>query len=684
MVTLPEAQVNLWPGDLLPPQPPETSGRDSNGIDFVSLQSLYMNTVISTDSLKLAHDGGRCGVRQLAYYRMENNELFQSRKHYFDFSGSVVRKGCIGPWGSVGIDWTPILLLNSSKVNHALSASLDIGPVIQGNVMSLPVTLRGGLAGRLQDDSLSLASFREAASGNARRDDGLYGAFDVGAADLPIGSLPLYVNVKGYGRSQATSKLFSGVGSALFCRDFPTGDTLSLLYTDSLVNGSGVVLGDEGAQGKSFFLDIPQSIVRSYQMKAGLLGKYRFHVQPAFFYSYALHSLQYPASGGESRSYTRLSDRQNTVRSVNALLSSDSSSFIFYTGGIRIDMEKEEKLFRNGIIADRFVDPGNLDTLSVKLNDYDGYRAVMKQVLSLHTPGGIGVEYTYNISRYLKTYPFSYFKKNELSGNSNTIVWIDTVRSNEDKDWIVQNHHLDITPVKGATGFLDIIGEYSTNLSYNLKKGKSANNSVDYFYLIRENSLYCPSEKLRLESTATADIKRTRYVFLDQYLQLGFLPPSYSREATAQAAAMRRIGETTWLRAEWREHYEDDGYWYEKEPVDSTREDGEPAASAFTPYYGIERMQWRHSLSLMDSMTIRDYFKCTMGTSLEYIYQKKYNDLHGTYERDASQTRYVVVPFLTADALINDFFMLKARIRRNIDTVKDDYWDFTILFTARF
>jgi hypothetical protein len=254
--------------------------------------------------------------------------------------------------------------------------------------------------------------------------------------------------------------------------------------------------------------------------------------------------------------------------------------------------------------------------------------------------------------------------------------------SNEDKDWIIQNHHLVVTPVTGPRGFLDLIGEYSTNLSYNLKKEKSANNSVDYFYLIGENALFCPTEKLRLELSATADVKRTKYVFLDRYLQLGFLPPSYSREATAKAASTLRVGRTNWLRTEWREHYEDDGYWYEKQSPDSAQ--SETAPSAFTPYYGIERMQWRHSLSLLDSLTVRDYFLCTMGASLEYIYQKKYNDLRGAYETDATQTRYVIVPFFTADAAINRYFTLKARIKRNIDTVKDDYWDFTILFTARF
>jgi hypothetical protein len=459
---------------------------------------------------------------------------------------------------------------------------------------------------------------------------------------------------------------------------------VSILYTDSLVDGSGVVLGDEGAQGKSFFLDIPQSIVRSYQVKGGILGKYRLHLQPAFFYSYARHSLQYPSGGEASHPYNRLSDRQNTVSSVNALVSSDSSSFFFYSGGLRIDLEKEEKLFQNTVDIRRFVDMTNSDTFGVKLNDYKGYRAIMKQVASLRAPSGIGIDYSYNISRYLKTYPNYYFKKNEITGNSSSTVWIDTIRSNEDKDWIIQDHHLSITPIKGARAFLSIIGEYSTNLSYNLKKEKSVNNSVDYFYLIGGNSFFYPSDNLRLELSATADVKRTNFVFLEKYLQIGLGLPSYSREMTVELVSTWRMDKRNKLRLEWREHYEDDGNWYDINPADSAGGNTDSIAADFTPYYGIERIQWRHSFELNDSLAINPYFLCVFGSSLEYIYQTRYNNFHGGYKMDASQTRYVVIPYVTLDAMINQYFTLKARIKRTIDTVKDDYWDFTIFFSAKF
>jgi hypothetical protein len=673
MVSFPQAQVNEWPYDLRIQGPIEPSEIDSHSVGLISQQSLYMNTIISTDSLWLSHDNMAYRLRQAAYYRLEKNDLFQSQKQYFDLSGAALKKKWLLPWASMGIDWTPLLLLNSSKVNHALSGSLDIGPVIQSNLLSLPIALRGGFAGKLQSDSFSINNFHNPLSGNSQRDKGVYGSFDIGDANVPLFSLPLFFKVKGYGRSQETSKLFTAIGSALFCRDLSSGDTLSLLYADSLINGSGAVLGDEGAQGKSFFMDIPQSIIRSYQAKGGIQGKYRWHLQPAFFYSFARRSTQYPAGKSQSNTYNQLSDRQNTVRSINAMMRSDSSSSVYYCGGLRIDLEKEEKLFKSAIIMNRMIDPSNSDTLKVKLNDYDGYRAMMKHVLSLRTKNGACAEYSFTISRYLKTYPNFYLDES-----------LKKVESNEDKDWIIQNHHLDLTPISGAKGKITITGEYSTNLSYNLKEEKSASNSMDYFYLIGGNSFYFLSEKLKVEASASADVKRTTYIFPEKYLKMGLLPPSYSREITAQGALTWIQNKKNTLRTEWREHYEDDGYWFDKESINLNIPSYDSVKAAFKPYYGKERTQWRHSLSVKDSIAINRYLLLTTGSSLEYIYQKKFNDLLGGYSTDASQTRYVIVPFITMESPINKNLSLKARIKRNIDTVKDDYWDFTFFLAVKF
>jgi hypothetical protein len=684
-----EAQVNEWPYDLKPPEPAQTPATDTSGTDFISQQSLYMNTIVSLDSLRISSDNRVQSSRQIGYYRLEKNELFNTRKQYFDLSGAVLKKKFIGQHVSMGLDWTPIVLLNSSSVNHALSGSLDIGPVIQADILSIPLTIRGGLAGKVQNDNFSIDELHETISGNARRDKGLYAAYDAGTGDAPVYSWPLFINLKGYGRSQETSKLFTNIGSALLCRDFISGDTLSLLYTDSLINGSGAVLGDEGAQGKSFFMDIPQSIIRSYGIKGGIQAKYRFFLQPAFYYSFARHSLQYPGDDYVANRHNELSDRQNTVSSVNAMLKSDPSLLISYSGGLRIDLEKEEKLFKGRISSYRMIDSSNADSLKVKLNDYDGYRAIMKHVVSMRTKQGAGLEYTYNISRYLKTYPFHYLKKKfipiKIDSNAIDIIMkTDTLSSDDDKDWIIQNHHLALIPISNPRGKISFIGEYSKNLSYYLKEEKSANNSMDYFYLLGVNSFFNVSERVKFEESIATDVKRTEYVFPHEYHALGFLPPSYSRELSALSQVTWKPDKKYMFAFQWKEHYEDDGYWFDKESVDSTGPHYDSLIAIFNPYYGIERIQWRHSCALNATIMLNQNTKFSLGGSFEYVFQKKFNDLKNEYVIDELQTRYIFVPSLAINSQLNQYFTFKTKIMRNVDTVKDDYWDFIFNFNARF
>ncbi len=689
MTGLIRAQVNQWPYELQAPEPAAAADADTGAVDFVSQQSFYMNTIISLDSIRMVHENSSSSLRQIGYYRLEKNELFGSRKQYFDLSGATMKKSFLVPGVSMGIDWTPILLLNSSKANHALSGSLDMGPALQTKVFSLPITLRGGFAGKVQHDDFSLNSLHETISGNARRDKGLYGAFDIGSSDKPVFSLPLYVSLKGYGRSQVTSKLFTTIGSALYSRSFASGDTLSLLYADSLIDGSGAVLGDEGAQGKSFFLDIPQSIIRSYELKGGIHGKYRFHLQPAVVYSFARHSMQYPSTDNTLNTHNNLSDRQNTVSSFNAMLTSDPALLISYSGGLRIDLEKEKKLFQEDVSLNRMIDSSNTDTLKVKLNDYDGYRAVMKHVVSMRTAQGAGIEYSFDISRYLKTYPFHYAMRMKIpratdTSRTDSLTITDTIGSNDDKDWIVQNHHLKITPLLNPNARLSLVAEFSKNLSYNLKAEKSANNSVDYFYLAGINSFFRLSDKVTVEEAVSTDVKRTEYVYPEDYHKMGFLPPSYSREITLQSMATWNPGKAATIQAEWREHYEDDGYWFDKASIDSSGPDYDSLKAAFKSYYGIERIQWRHSCALRTSLHISPNLIPEVGGLFEYVLQKKFNDVLHDYIVDPSQTRYIIVPSFSIGSKFNDYFSLKARIKRYIDTVKDDYWDFTILFNARF
>jgi hypothetical protein len=674
-----QGQVNQWPVDLQIPEAVKPDRTDSNDITLLSQRALYMNAVTASDSFIIKRSDQSYDFHILDYYRLERNDLFKSKKQYFDLSGTAFKKKVLFPWLSIGFDWMPVVLVNSSGDNQALLGSLDAGPAIHSDFFSLPITLKGGLAGKVQNDSFAINDNRQAFWNHSIHDKGFYGAFEVGSENTSFSSLPLVINAKGFGRSLNTSHLFSGMGSALFCRDFLSGDTLSLLYADSVIDGGGAMLGDEGAQGKSLFIDIPQSITRSYQIKGGIHGKFRLNLQPALFVSYARHYIEYPTDKNSASLHTEWADRQNSMQSINAMINSDPSRLVNYSGGLRIDFEKEVKLFKNDIKLDTIATSSNKDTLKIKLNDYNGYKATMQHALSVYSKNGAGIDYSYSISRYLKTYPFNKFVFRDITNGTSEMF-----RNDDDKDWIVQNHHVALTPFSKQWGEMVFSGEYSTNLCYFLKGRKSANNSVDYFYKLGVNSFFYALENVKIENNLISDVKRTEYVFPDDYAKLGFLPPSYSREITMQTALSWHNRRFPDCKLEWDEHYEDDGYWYGKESIDSGTTKADSGTTAIPSFYGIERRQWRHSCALSVSDTISRLICYELGSSIEFIDQKKYNAQERVYSRDDSQTRYIIVPFLTIETMSNRFFNLGTKIKRTIDTVKEDYWDFSLVLNVRF
>ena len=85
----------------------------------------------------------------------------------------------------------------------------------------------------------------------------------------------------------------------------------------------------------------------------------------------------YPSLNAVSTQQPNLGERRNTDQSVAFLLGSDPSFYINYSGGLRVDWEREEKLFGSTINMSGPADSSELDTLKVKLNDYTGYKAAM-------------------------------------------------------------------------------------------------------------------------------------------------------------------------------------------------------------------------------------------------------------------------------------------------------------------
>ena len=661
-------QVNQWPVELRLSRDTARTAPDSTRTAFISGQRQFMNTFDNVDTFTINQNDSLHEARQLMAYWLERNDLVDLRKQSFDASGDALKKNVFLPGLSMGLDWTPIFILNTQEKSQGALGSLDIGPVARFDLFEVPITVRGGASGKIENDSLPVESFRSMHENDFNRDRGYYGAFEIGKNNISLPYLPLFINAQGYGRSLKSSHLFSGIGQALYFSDLPTGDSVSLLYTDSLVNGSEALMGEEGTSGKSYFLNVPDRIERSYEIKGGIKGKYRFSLQPAFIYSFSRYSLMYPSTNVSSPERPNLGDRRNTNQSVALMLSNDPSFYINYSGGLRVDWENEEKLFGDKIDLTKPADSSDLDTFKVKLNDYSGYKATMDHTLSIQSKSGRGLQYAFNISRYSKTFSNYFSYQDSLYRNYN------------DQDWIVQSHHLDITPLSADKGKLTFSGAYSTNLRYYLKAEESVNNSTDYIYNLGISTTAKKSENLNMLYSISAVTKRTEYEFPAQYAQISNIPPYYSRGITSDLTLNWKMVRSVWLKTEWTEHYEDAGAWYS----DTISPKTDSTQAVFSSFYGILRKQWNHKILLTVCDTVDRPLQWQCGTSIERIIRNKFEASQRMFFPDYQGTKYVIVPFLALNSKVGEHFSILLKLKRYIDTVDDDYWDFTLLFTAGF
>jgi len=130
------------------------------------------------------------------------------------------------------------------------------------------------------------------------------------------------------------------------------------------------------------------------------------------------------------------------------------------------------------------------------------------------------------------------------------------------------------------------------------------------------------------------------------------------------------------IHALWNEIYTDQGYWYNSSYTDSG------ASGAMNIYYAILNKTWDHTLTLMGNHTLKNGIVVAAGSSLQGIYALDFKARD--YRPNPLMIKYVVVPFLTISSLLNEHMHIQGKIRRYIDTISDDYWDFSMVFNIGF
>jgi hypothetical protein len=646
------AQINEWPSELGAPVP--LSAPDSNGIEYNSSQGLFTRTFKARDSVSIKKSTPYYGVNQTVDFELDNDSWFSTKNQYFDLSGEALKKALL-PGISMGLEWTPVLLLKTQRSTQGVLGSVEAGPVIKAQPFGVPIKMHGGASVRGTNENVGAIALNK--YGTLSKDKGYYAGVEFGEPSQPLPFLPLHLNFKGYGRSMGASRLITGTGSALFYYKVSSGDSVFALYADSLTNGRDAFLGQ--AQGKPHFIDDPEKSERSNQFQAGIKGKSRYFLQPGFIYSFAERDLFYKGMAG---------NRKTSENAVNVLCKTDTLFPVSYSGGIRIGWEREEKnsfysYDTNGSMTSRTAGTNQ----SISLYDYTAYRIAMLNSVAKYLPNGIGVSYIFDMSRYSEDYPNYYISNKRI------------VRSGLDKDIINNRHKITLVPIPSSWGKSSLYFEYSKNTVNFIKKEMSGNSTIDNFYRLGGEGDFVVFEKCSLSEAMSLDAKVRRYAFPETKIGK---PPSYSRKWSS--STFFDVAATGWLtfKTEWQETYWDYGTWNGKEYIDTTTLPSSEEAAAYQEYYAIIDKAWEHGVKV--SAAIRLFDGCIVNAGCSYLYRdiRNYDVVLKQYT-PRSNAGHLVSPFASAFYQAGPQLVFQADFKRTFDVI-DKFWDIHVSLNGVF
>jgi hypothetical protein len=571
-----------------------------------------------------------------------------------DLSGEALKKN-VFDGVSAGLEWTPVVSFYQRGQSKGILGSAEAGPQLRLVPFGVPVKLHAGGAARSWDDNI-LTRLGDVRYGDFSRDNGYYAGAEFGNPLQPVRSLPLYVNFKGYGRSMSASNLIAGTASALWYHAIRNGDSLFVVYADSLINGKDAYLGQ--VQGKPRLINDPLKEERSMQVSAGYKGKTRYFLWPGAVYSYGRHTVSFPSQG-------LWGDRKNTDQSINFILQTDTSFRVTYKGGFRVDWENEDKLYDKNVPA--FLTQSNMDSLEANLQDYTGYRVAMVNFLSYYFKSGIGIEYTSDVSRYSKEYPNTYLIPNPAAQT-------DSVRRyGLDNDIIVNRQRIAVTPVPSSWVGSSLFFETSTNLTNYVKHENSKINTIDWLYRIGTTVSCNVFDRCTVSEAMSADVRETRYKFPE--VNKGN-PPPYARKWSSLLLLNSPLYRSLTCRLEWKESYNDHGTWNSIEYLDDAALSDTALMAHFHEYYAIEEKWWQHGIRTSVSLHFMNNSVASAGIYYHYSDTRDYDaGRHAYVLSDLAGSQ--VEPFVSLEFHPNSEIVLKSAIAYMFDK-QGNYWDITI------
>ncbi len=631
-------QTYEWPSLFAPAKRDSTV--DTSKIRLTTQEKVFENDESTQSGLVWDPHLSTCRFVQHFLFETSGDIGFHATNEFYDLSGSVIKDSLLPFGGALGLEWSPTAHYDSRTSGSGFESTVDLGPVMQWHIDSVPVNVHGGISGTAWSDTLPSTLTRNIIDSV---NGGYYGGFSLGDTASRFFGLPLYLSVQALGRSVRQDGIAVLTGSALFAHKLPGGDSIFAYFGDSLSNGKENYLSASSTGGLQY-LSSPWRIAQSLQAAGGIRLAERFNLQPAFYYAYTDKSVQYPSDDSVP------SDVRDILQTYCFMLSSDTAGHIVYRGGLRITSGNEDWLFDQDF--SRFGSPGyafdHQDSLdrTAKLEDHQIYIAAADQYLALKFPHDWILEYKLTALRDSKTYL-------SFAGDTNFNT----------NDHITITNHLDLA--LGGTHIWtgNVYGEYATYTVNYLESEESAQNSIQTGYRLGLIVKYQPSERFLLNERLAADAEITDWMYeaFHSYPNTPD-PPPFQRMFSSNLSGKWDCSKMIELTGRWTETYADNGVWagsqyFNPATVDSMRSD----------YYGINFKSIENTLGLGTAL-VKAWGRVEIGCEVQENLSMPYDNIFMKYDMNQSS---LIEPYIDLGVHYHRV-SLKGKVTRMISTVENE------------
>lgn len=621
------AQSNQWPAMFIAPdssQVQEDSSRFNVSNDF----SYFSNYKQLSNDFHLDYTKSSENITFSQMYG-HSLQLYSDSisNQYIDLTGNV-------QWGNLhflnsdlGFTYEPKISYKRRKEESTLRSNIYAGPFIRIRPFKIPVKIQTGVSAASNDKLPGGISSKPLSSYHG--DPGVYGGCEIGDSTKGIAGLPLFVNMKLFGKTIEGEGSGLIMGNLLFQHQILTGDSFYVYGADTLFNGKDI---------EFLYEDAPWRINHSFQGAAGLKVKERrLGIVPAVFYSYRLSTTEYPSSDN-------LIDIKKSSHTVNAQLTTTDRYFFDYQGGLELTWDYEDRYFR-----DRSHEKNN----NKDFHDHWSDLASSDHLLRINLPANIAVEY-------------------ELHAFKDSKKYIDTLNDKE-SDCIRTRHHWGIRVDSIANAICsEIYGEYAKTYMYYFRKTNSKESRIDEDFRVGLNASFSRN-RLRLEEKTYVNAGLTDYKFKSS----SKLPP-YTRRVSSTLNTSWVLTKNVELSSSLIHMYDDCGDWYGKDYFDSTEAD-------FRSYYAINSKTSDYAVLFYTKLLFKSW-TINAGASYRDIVQRNYNIKTDSYLKkeyamiEPTLKFNLQLGFLSAQGKIGHIIY-----SRNSDpAMADNKWDLLFKINATF